>query len=121
MEQNIRNPVGDPHIMRRDLDQSLERRSIHPLSLSALQRILLTTDGTVTDILEAFSGESVRVVKLFQEAKRIDHAVPALQLPWGENVLRRKILLQGRMSLVNLIYAESIIALDRLTERVRTD
>jgi chorismate-pyruvate lyase len=119
MEPSIRNLNGDSAIMRRDLELSLKRRSIHPLSLSGLQRILLTTDGTVTDILEAFSGESVRVIKLFQEVTSTEHAIPELDLPAGEHVLRRRILLQGRMSLVNLIYAESIIALDRLTERTR--
>ena len=105
--------------MRRDLEQSLMRRSINPLTLSAFQRILLTTDGTVTEILEAFSGESIHVVKLFQEVSVLDRAVSALELPWGEHVLRRNILLQGRMSLGNFIYAESVIALDRLEEGVR--
>jgi chorismate-pyruvate lyase len=119
MEPHAQVPIGDSAIMRRDLEQSLRRQSIHPLTLSAFQRILLTTDGTVTDILEAFSGESIRVIKLFQETRRLDHAVAALELPWGEPVLRRSILLQGRMSLVNFIHAESVIALDRLSERVR--
>jgi chorismate-pyruvate lyase/acyl carrier protein len=105
--------------MRQDLDRSLIKRSINPLTLSAFQRILLTTDGTLTEILEAFAGESIRVVKLFQEVCVLDQAVSALELPWGASVLRRKILLQGRMSLVNFIYAESIIALDRLDEGVR--
>lgn len=105
--------------MRQDLEQSLMRRSINPLTLSAFQRILLTTDGTVTDILEAFSGESIRVVKLFQDVARLDRAVSSLELPWGQDVLRRSILLQGRMSLVNLVYADSVIALDRLEEGVR--
>jgi chorismate-pyruvate lyase/acyl carrier protein len=105
--------------MRRDLEQSLMRRSINPLTLSAFQRILLTTDGTLTEILEAFFGESIHVVKLFQEVSVLDRAVSALELPWGQHVLRRNILLQGRMSLVNFIYAESVIALDRLDEDVR--
>jgi chorismate-pyruvate lyase/acyl carrier protein len=105
--------------MRRDLEQSLSRRSINPLTLSAFQRILLTTDGTVTEILEAFSGESIHVVKLFQEVSVLDRAISALELPWGQHVLRRSILLQGRMSLVNFIYADSVIALDHLDEGVR--
>jgi chorismate-pyruvate lyase/acyl carrier protein len=105
--------------MRQDLDRSLVRRSINPLTLSAFQRILLTTDGTLTEILEAFAGESIRVVKLFQETGVLDQAISALELPWGAAVLRRRILLQGRLSLVNFIYAESVIALDRLDDGVR--
>jgi len=119
MERNARTMAAGSPIMRHDLEQSLERHAINPLTLSAFQRILLTTDGTVTEILEAFSGESIRVVKLFQEVAQLDRAVAALELPWGEQVLRRSILLQGRMSLVNFIYADSIIALGRLSEGVR--
>jgi len=106
-------------MMRQDLEQSLLRRSINPLTLSAFQRILLTTDGTVTEILEAFCGESIRVVKLFQEVSLLDRAISSLELPWGRHVLRRSILLQGRMSLVNFLYADSVIALDRLDPGVR--
>jgi chorismate-pyruvate lyase len=119
MERHVRSIVARSPIMRHDLEQSLERRAINPLNLSAFQRILLTTDGTVTEILEAFSGESIRVVKLFQEVSELDRAVSSLELPWGQHVLRRSILLQGRMSLVNFIYADSIIALDRLSDGVR--
>jgi chorismate-pyruvate lyase/acyl carrier protein len=119
MERSTRATTPRPALMRRDLEQSLMRRSINPLTLSAFQRILLTTDGTVTEILEAFSGESIHVVKLFQEVSVLDRAISALELPWGQHVLRRNILLQGRMSLVNFIYAESVIALDRLDEGVR--
>src|SRR5262245_13912028 len=119
MERSTK-PTGPPSpLMRQDLELSLERRAVNPLTLSAFARILLTTDGTVTEILEAFAGESIRVVKLFQEVSRLERAVTSLELSWGEEVLKRSILLQGRMSLVNFIYADSIIALNRLDDAVR--
>src|SRR6185436_1905541 len=116
MERSVKPTPPRPPLMRHDLEQSLMRRSINPLTLSPFQRILLTTDGTVTEMLEAFAGESIRVVKLFQEVTLLDRAVSSLELPWGQHVLRRTILLQGRMSLMNLLYAESILAIDRLDE-----
>ncbi|MFN9646406.1 MAG: chorismate pyruvate-lyase family protein [Cyanobacteriota bacterium] len=119
MERSARPFAPRPPLLRHDLEESLERRAINPLTLSAFQRILLTTDGTVTEILEAFSGESIRVVKLHQDVTTLERAVASLELPWGEPVLRRSILLQGHMSLVNFLYADSIIALNRLTEGVR--
>lgn len=119
MERSARPIAPRPALLRHDLEESLERRAINPLTLSAFQRILLTTDGTVTDILEAFSGESIRVVKLHQDVTPLENAVASLELPWGEPALRRSILLQGHMSLVNFLYADSIIALDRLSEGVR--
>jgi chorismate-pyruvate lyase len=119
MERSVRPIAPRPPLLRHDLEESLERRAINPLTLSAFQRILLTTDGTVTEILEAYSGESIRVVKLHQDVTILERAVASLELPWGEPVLRRSILLQGHMSLVNFLYADSIIALDRLTDGVR--
>ena len=74
MERNARAMAKGSPIMRHDLEESLERHAINPLTLSAFQRILLTTDGTVTEILEAFSGESIRVVKLFQEVAQLDRS-----------------------------------------------
>ncbi len=119
MESRAGSTPPQTPLMRQDLEQSMVRHAINPLALSAFQRILLTTDGTVTEILEGFCGESIRLVKLFQEVSTLDRAMSSLELAWGQQVLRRNILLQGRMSLVNFIYAESAIALDRLDEPVR--
>ena len=54
-------------LMRTDLDESLKRSHIEPSNLSTFQRILLTTDGTVTEMLEAFSLENINVIKLSEE------------------------------------------------------
>jgi chorismate-pyruvate lyase len=95
----------------------------HPMvgypQLSILQRILLTTDGTVTDIVETYAGESVRVVKLFQDVAPAPRAIEWLELGGGELVLERRILLQGTVSRENFLYAESFIAPDRLDDAVR--
>lgn len=94
-------------------------RPISALRLSAFQRILLATDGTVTDILEMYSGESMRVIKLDQELVPLDEPIDAMELKVNDRVLTRKILLQGKISLFHFLYAESIIVPDRLEERVR--
>ena len=97
----------------------ITRESIDLKSLSVLQRVLVSTDGTVTKILEAYTLEAIQVVKLSEEVVRetegnsdlaIDPAVPTL-------ILRRKILLQTHLSKVNQVYAESLIVLDRLQKK----
>lgn len=84
------------------------------LPLSLLQRILLTTDGTVTHVLEAYGDERIRVVKLehSEEPSRVDH--PGLEMSGPETVMRRTILLQGMSSGRNYLYAESAVLVDRL-------
>src|SRR5215471_9001231 len=93
--------------------------SVRPLSRSPIQRILLVTDGTVTEILEAFTGESMRLIKLHETVDNLEEALPGLGLGQGERVLRRQILLQGKMTLTNYTYADSYIAVDRLDEALR--
>ena len=84
-----------------------------------MQRILLVTDGTVTEILEAYTGESMRLVKLLEEMQTLTEPLPTLNAQAGEQVLRRHILLQGKMSLTNFIYADSMIAADRLDDQMK--
>ena len=87
--------------------------------LSPLQQILMTTDGTVTHILEAYAGEQMRVVKLSQAPVPSRAQFPELRLADHETLLRRTILLRGSESNVNLLFADSLIVADRLPRRVR--
>lgn len=87
-----------------------ERVVVDDDSLSEFQKILLTTDGTVTQLLEIHTGEQMRVVKL-------DHAVVSggpspLQVPVTEPVLSRRILLSGKTR--PWLYAHSWLVLSRL-------
>src|SRR5438270_10673249 len=98
---------------------SLVERAVRPLKRTPLQRILLVTDGTVTEILEAYTGESMRLVKLLEEVQTLGEPLETLKAQPGEEVLRRHILLQGKMSLTNYLYADSYIAIDRLDETLK--
>ncbi|MGK7924841.1 MAG: DUF98 domain-containing protein, partial [Spirulina sp.] len=53
--------------LRPDLQESLKHGHIDPSKLSTFQRILLTTDGTLTEILEAYLFEKVYIVKLSEK------------------------------------------------------
>jgi len=79
-------------------------------SLSTLQKILLTTDGTVTQLLEIYTGEKIRLEKL-------DHALvlggpPSLGVPATEPVLSRRILLRG--AALPYMYAHSWLVPSRM-------
>ncbi|HBB32147.1 MAG TPA: DUF98 domain-containing protein [Cyanobacteria bacterium UBA8803] len=111
--------MAQDQIMRDDLQQSLTRSHINPSTLSTFQRILLTTDGTLTDILEAYLFEQIQVIKLSEEFIAISHALPLMGLKEGAEVIERKIFLQGKISRKKYIYAESIIVPERLDEHFR--
>lgn len=97
---------------------ALNRRTPHPpshvtLDLTRFQRILLGTDGTVTDILEAFAGEPMEVVKLRQAFDTPNEGDTDLVLD-GERVLRRRVLLRGRRTRQSLLYAEAVVVVNRV-------
>jgi chorismate-pyruvate lyase len=83
-------------------------------ALEPLQRVLLVTDGTLTEILEANFFERIRLVKVSQRVISATASHALLEPNPEEVVIERKILLQGETSLRNYAYAESFIAVDRL-------
>ena len=107
------------NIMRKDLQKSLKRHYIDPRQLSTFQRILLTTDGTVTEILEAYLFEKIQIVKLAQGLITLKTGLKSLDLKKGSKAIERKILLQGKVSRKNFVYAESILYPKRLDEKVQ--
>jgi chorismate-pyruvate lyase len=108
-------------ILRSDLQESLNRSHIDPVALSTFQRILLTTDGTVTDMLEAYLCEQIQLLKLSEELVNTTHYIQHMELPEGSEAIERKILLRGRISRKNYLYAESIVVLDRLEDSFRNE
>lgn len=90
-------------------------------SLDALQRILLTTDGTVVQILEAFFREPICLASHVQFVAAISPTDVDLQPTGDETALRRKVLLQGARTGRDYVYADTTIVLDRLEPPLRND
>src|SRR5262249_43517302 len=93
--------------------------TVLPFQSAPIQRILMVTDGTVTEILEAYAGESMRVVKLDERMVVLTPPEPALEVTGRDPILRRRFLLKGSASQVSFLYAESLIALARLSMQMR--
>ena len=117
----IDSKANNNDMMRQDLNQSLIRSHINPSKLSTFQRIVLTTDGTLTEILEAYLFEKIRVVKLSEGLVSITQNILPLEVKQGNEVIERKILLQGKISRKNFIYAESILVTERLEEKFKDE
>ena len=93
--------------------------------LSCFQRLLLVTDGTVTEMLEQYLQESIQVHKL---AEKVETDFD--QLPAGHElfvsaqdmpVLKRQVLLQGKTTQQSWLHAESSVLLDHLPQGFRSD
>ncbi len=93
--------------------------TIVPSELSTFQRIILTTDGTLTEILEAYLAEKILLIKLSEQVRPLTEACTPLDLSAGHEIIERKIMLQGRISHQNWIYAESLLVPERLEQRFR--
>lgn len=90
-------------------------------SLSALQRILLTTDGTVVQLLEAWFDDPIGLAGHQQFSTPVGPADRDLQPAGDETILRRRVLLNGRRTRRNYVYADTAIVLDRLPAGLRHD
>lgn len=90
------------------------------IPLSPLQKILLTTDGSVTKILEAVRGEEILVQtekqKVIKAGKKI---AKLLEIKEGEKVNYRVVNLQDSKAV--LVHAISYTPLKRLEKEFRED
>lgn len=105
--------------LRPDLQESLAHSHINPALLSTFQRIILTTDGTLTEILEAYLYEKIKLVKLAEAMLPLAERLGVLDVEAETQVIQRRVLLQGKISHRNWVYAESVIVPDRLDEIYR--
>lgn len=87
------------------------------LPLSLQQQVLLTTDGTVTDLVALFSGEDIHITKLFQEAV-VASGPKELGLSEAQPLLERSILLSGASK--HYLYAQSHFVISRLSPEMQT-
>ncbi len=107
-------------------DQTIrgEQTSIHYVGasdLNSFQRILLKANGTVTAMLEACFSEPIQVVKLSENLAKMELKLPNIKLNKEEQVIAREVLLQGKMSRRNFIYADSLILINNLDERFSSE
>lgn len=102
-----------------NLRESSIKSRINMSDLNIFQKILLTTDGTLTEILEAYLAESIHVLKLAEEFVQSATDILSLDIRKGKEVIERNILLQGKESRKNWLYAESVIIPERLDMKFR--
>lgn len=85
-----------------------------PGKATCFQRVMLTADGTVLRILQAFAEEPIDTVKLGQHFDGAGPADAGVQVSPGTQILRRRVLLQGRHSGRNLVHAEAVVVAERV-------
>ena len=93
-----------------------DKMTLNAKELSLFQRVLLATDGTVTDLIAIYTGESIRVKKIEQS---IREQVPpsSLQCTGATRLLSRKILLSG--STLNYLFADSVFVFERFSTSIQ--
>lgn len=99
----------------------LKTSHINPLFLSTFQRILLTTNGTVTDMLEAYLFEQIQLVKLAENLITIEENLTSLPVKENDRVIKREVLLRGKISRRNFIYANTYVFVENLDERFKSE
>lgn len=118
---SLGDPVAPLTAVRAHVDgRANNERALAVPPPGLLQRILLTTDGNVGRILENYAGESIVAVKLEQTTSTGGEPVHALELAADDERLTRRVVLCGSATGRALVYAETLIAVERLHPLVRT-
>ena len=99
----------------------MQQKSLEISALSLIQRVILTSNGTVTRLLEDLVGEQLTVIKLHESIKKNEEAIDYLKLPPQQPLIQRKICLQGKDTGTNWLYAESLIVPERLDSLFREE
>lgn len=87
------------------------------IDLSLFQRVLLHSDGTVTDLISTYYQRPIRVTKLKQKIITTKNIAP-LELATETELLQREILLSD-VHENHYLYAESFFVLDRMETNFR--
>lgn len=104
--------------MRSEIELTLQNKGLEYFKLPLCARILLVTDGTVTELLEALVREPIALGYKAQEIKKIDNASEFKSFT-NNDWLHRNITLRGTHSGTDWIYAESIIDHQGLNSEAR--
>ncbi len=82
-------------------------------------KCLLSTNGSITLLLEAFFGERQRADKLSEEEVVFTEDHPDLKLRAGDNAMERVILLRGTQTQRAYLHATTLVALDKICPEFR--
>ncbi len=95
--------------MRPEIEDILAARGLDYFGLPLCARLLLVTDGTVTELLEALAGESLKLGLKKQFVDRTENH-PGISLSdRHSDCLYRQVTLRGEKTGQDLLYAESLI------------
>ncbi len=109
-------PTSEVNAIRNRVSGGLDLARLPPFL-----RVLLTTDGTVTNALEAFFWEAVVVESIRQKEILLNEDVPNLELKSGASVLSRQVQLRGTKSETVYVKADSIIRFNLLSPDFQAD
>jgi chorismate-pyruvate lyase len=89
-------------------------------ALTQFQKVLLATDGTVTDLVALYTGESIVAQKVAHElAGQFKDRPPALVAANDARLLRREIVLVGVRTQQAYLHAESFFVFDRFSDAMQ--
>lgn len=115
----VQTPVDDAESSTVRRGDGLSAVAAGELVANFVQHVLLVTDGTVTNVLEAYAGEPITVVKLRQTIEPAGRSVSDLDVRQSDAVMRREVLLRGSESGRTFVHALSQIVPDRLDPAIR--
>lgn len=93
--------------------------SLRLATLPPFLRVLLVTDGTVTRSLGAYFAERIDVEVLLHADMKSEQNRPDIEVVAGDPIVKRCVILRGVLTRSAYVFAQTIIAIDRLAPAVK--
>lgn len=100
-------------------DESTENSAVDFPTLPPFLRVLLVTDGTVTKNLEAYLWEPIDVDLLLHVQQPSEQNYAELKVAAGDPIVKRRIVLRGRITGTSYACAEAIIVSDSFSPELK--
>jgi chorismate-pyruvate lyase len=122
---NYRTSLNDRNLIGKEILKKTKVDKRQVIGLSDFQKVLLITDGTVTELLEHHLDEGIKIEKVYEEIENNNNNIPEAHSLLVDGsvsmVLLRKVILKGKESMKNHLYAESSILVNNLPKKFKDD
>jgi len=114
---NAFDPLKNIQIAATAMPEHLSKLNFR--ALTAFQRALMVSDGTVTKFIEAYTLDPVEIIRLSQERYPLEDDHPWLEAEKNTDVMLREVAISGIYSNNLYVYGVSYIVPDRLPQDIR--
>ncbi|MCW6109099.1 chorismate--pyruvate lyase family protein [Clostridium sporogenes] len=110
------NEINSSGTIECDISPEIDLNMIDLKTIDPISRILLSTNGTLTKMLEAIFMEKIEIKKILNNSFVKDYDDLVCETRENESISAREVLLKGAKTNRNYVFAKTLILNERLSD-----